>query len=252
VEVWWSRLVSIHSEETHPSLAPNRGTSGARSALLAAIEKLLCLTTRPVPASDARRDLLTARIRLDEERFDLVEFRRGKSTLINALLGRELLPTGVMRLTSVITAIGASGRDRPVVDYSNGREHEYTVDELPEHVTEAGNPDNRLGVELARLELDHELLRAGIELVGTPGIGSVHSRNTQVTRAFLPRVDAALAADAIRGAVDRAAESRQFGKQLADARSRELTQIDFQCEHMARTIDRWARSRHPRDETELR
>jgi hypothetical protein len=250
VEVWWSRLVSIRSEETHPSLAPNRGTSGARSALLAAIEKLLCLTTRPVPAS-ARRDLLTARIRLDEEPFDLVglgEFRRGKSTLINALLGRELLPTGVVRLTSVITAIGAGGRDRLVVDYSNGREHEYAVDELPEHVTEASNPGNRLGVELARLELDHELLRAGVELVDTPGIGSIHSRNTQVTRDLLPPVDAALAAEAIRGAVDRAAETRQFGQQRADA----LTQTDSQCEHMARTIDRWARSRHPRDETELR
>ena len=64
--------------------------------------------------------------------------------------------------------------------------------ELADYVTEACNPGNRLGVELAVLELDHELLRAGLELVDTPGIGSIHSHNTDVARGFLPRVDAAL------------------------------------------------------------
>ena len=59
-------------------------------------------------------------------------------------------------------------------------------------MTEARNPANRLGVELARVELDHELLRAGLELVDTPGIGSIHTHNTEVARGFLPRVDAAL------------------------------------------------------------
>ena len=59
-------------------------------------------------------------------------------------------------------------------------------------MTEAGNPANRLGVELARVELDHDLLHAGLELVDTPGIGSIHAHNTEVARGFLPRVDAAL------------------------------------------------------------
>ena len=59
-------------------------------------------------------------------------------------------------------------------------------------MTEARNPGNRLGVELARVELDHDLLRVGLELVDTPGIGSIHSHNTEVARGFLPRVDAAL------------------------------------------------------------
>ena len=53
--------------------------------------------------------------RVAEDRFNLVvlgEFKRGKSTLINALLGRDVLPTGVVPLTSVVTAIGAGDRDR--------------------------------------------------------------------------------------------------------------------------------------------
>jgi predicted GTPase len=162
--------------------------------LLAATERLVAVTAGLL-ADGARRDLLEARTRVREDRFNLVmlgEFKRGKSTLINALLDRDLVPTGVVPLTSVVTVIGAGPPDRLVVRYADGPELERPVEELGEYVTEAGNPGNRLGVELARVELDHELLRGGLELVDTPGIGSVHSQNTEVARDFLPRVDAAL------------------------------------------------------------
>jgi ribosome biogenesis GTPase A len=165
-----------------------------REATLAALDKLLTLTEGLLPARD-RRNLEAARLRVVEGRFNLVvlgEFKRGKSTLINALLERDLLPTGVVPLTSVVTVIGSGERERLTVRYADGREEEQPVRGLAEYVTEARNPGNRLGVELARLELDHELLRGGLELVDTPGIGSIHSHNTEVARGFLPRVDAAL------------------------------------------------------------
>jgi small GTP-binding protein len=130
-----------------------------------------------------------------ENRFNLVvlgEFKRGKSTLINALLRRAVLPTGVLPLTSVVTTLAAGAGDRLRVYFADGREEEHPLAELAEFVTEARNPANRLGVELARVELDHDLLRAGLELVDTPGIGSIHAHNTEVARGFLPRVDAAL------------------------------------------------------------
>ena len=103
-----------------------------------------------------------------------------------------MLPTGVIPLTSVVTAIGVGDRDRLVVRYSDGREDERPLTDIAEYVTEARNPGNNLGVELARVELDHELLGAGLELVDTPGVGSIHSHNTAVARDFLPRVDAAI------------------------------------------------------------
>jgi small GTP-binding protein len=146
-------------------------------------------------AEGGRRNLAAARERVAEDRFNLVvlgEFKRGKSTLINALLDRDVLPTGVVPLTSVVTAIGAGDRDRLIIRFADGREQERPIDELADYVTEERNPGNDRGVELARLELDHELLSAGLELVDTPGIGSIHSHNTDVAREFLPRVDAAL------------------------------------------------------------
>jgi len=184
-----------------PRLGPaSRADITSRHGVLALLEELLSCAAGLLPDA-GRRNLADARTRVAQDRFNLVvlgEFKRGKSTLINALLERDLLPTGVVPLTSVVTAIGAGDDDRLIITYSDGHDREQPVEQLAEYVTEACNPGNRLGVELARIELDHELLRSGLELVDTPGIGSIHSHNTDVARGFLPRVDAAvcvLAAD---------------------------------------------------------
>ena len=165
-----------------------------RQLWLSVLDELISLADG-LMAETPRRHLGAARSRVAEDRFNLVvlgEFKRGKSTLINALLGRDVLPTGVVPLTSVVTTIALGDRDRLRIYFEDGREEERPLDELAGYVTEAGNPANRLGVELAQVELDHDLLRAGLELVDTPGIGSIHSHNTEVARGFLPRVDAAL------------------------------------------------------------
>jgi small GTP-binding protein len=165
-----------------------------RQVWLGVLDELLSLGEGLVAGTPSRH-LAAARTRVAEDRFNLVvlgEFKRGKSTLINALLRRNVLPTGVVPLTSVVTTIAGGDGDRLRVYFHDGREEEHPLSELAEFVTEARNPANRLGVELARVELEHDLLRAGLELVDTPGIGSIHSHNTEVARGFLPRVDAAL------------------------------------------------------------
>jgi small GTP-binding protein len=168
---------------------------GGRSWTLGALEELLAVTDGLLPAFQ-RHDLEAARIRVAENRFNLVvlgEFKRGKSTLINALIGREILPAGVVPLTSVVTTIrGAERGERLVICYQDGRDEQHPAERIGEYVTERDNPGNGRGVERAVLELDHELLHVGLELVDTPGIGSIHSHNTQVARGFLPQVDAAL------------------------------------------------------------
>lgn len=165
-----------------------------RDSLLIALDELLGLTDGLLPAGE-RSDLIAARARVAEDRFNLVvlgEFKRGKSTLINALLEREVLPTSVVPLTSVVTAIRGGDSDRLLIHYEDGREQAAPLAKLADYVTEAGNPGNRLHVELVRVELEHELLGTGLELVDTPGIGSIHSHNTEAAKRFLPRVDAAL------------------------------------------------------------
>ena len=173
--------------------ASGRTEANARCGC-ATLDELLLLADGLLAGTPCRH-LAAARTRVAEDRFNLVvlgEFKRGKSTLINALLDRDVLPTGVFPLTSVVTTIGAGERDRLSISFQDGHQEERPLAELAEYVTEARNPGNRRGVELARVELDNELLQAGIELVDTPGIGSIHTHNTEVARGFLPRVDAAL------------------------------------------------------------
>jgi hypothetical protein len=67
-------------------------------AMILVLDELLSLSDGLL-ADRSHSDLSAARTRIAQNRFNLVvlgEFKRGKSTLINALIGRELLPTGVL------------------------------------------------------------------------------------------------------------------------------------------------------------
>jgi GTP-binding protein EngB required for normal cell division len=126
------------------------------------------------------------------------EAKRGKSTLINALLEREVLPAGVTPLTSVATAVRYGDDPRVQVRFADGHEEKQPLTALPDLVTERGNPGNRRRVADVAVYLDAPLLAAGVELVDTPGTGSVFERDTAAAHAALQSMDAVvfvLAAD---------------------------------------------------------
>jgi GTP-binding protein EngB required for normal cell division len=133
--------------------------------------------------------------KLSEQVFNLVaagQFKRGKSTVINALLGEPLVPVGVVPLTSVITVIqsGAAPAAYAVLRY--GQKRLIEIAELGEYVTERGNPGNTKLVERVVIEHPSPWLADGVRLVDTPGIASVYERNTDETRRYLPQADAVL------------------------------------------------------------
>ena len=137
------------------------------------------------------RDLLT---RLAEDRFNLMvvgRFSRGKSTLMNALLGGDLLPTGIVPLTSVITTVRYGSRKQVVLNF-NGRSlrREVSLTQLAEYVTQQSNPGNVKDLAYAEIELPVEILRRGFFFVDSPGLGSSIAENTQTTEKFLPEADA--------------------------------------------------------------
>lgn len=135
-------------------------------------------------------------VKLAEDRFTLAVlglFKRGKSSLMNAIIGRDLLPTGVLPLTSAITVLRFGPKEQLVIDREGVFFTEETpVSRLPEYVTEEGNPGNRKKVKTARVEVPLPFLRQGLEFVDTPGIGSAIEANTATTYEFLPQCDAAL------------------------------------------------------------
>ena len=153
-------------------------------------------------ASHADR-LTFLRERLEEGRLHLAvlgQFKRGKSTLLNAFLGQALLPTSVVPLTAIPTFIyyGPELRmqvlyqdERPPKEYANlsFEELSRTLEGL---VTEEGNPRNHLGVLQVEIYHPAEILKHGVVLIDTPGIGSTFTHNTEATLNFLPQCDAAL------------------------------------------------------------
>jgi GTP-binding protein EngB required for normal cell division len=136
------------------------------------------------------RDLLA---RLADDRFTVVvagRFNRGKSSLMNAILGMDRLPTGIVPLTSVITYVRYGTSERVLLDYyGSGLRGEAKLDDLPGLVTEKGNPGNVKRIRAAEIQLPAEILRRGFFLVDTPGLGSAIFENSQTTEQFIPEID---------------------------------------------------------------
>jgi len=147
------------------------------------------------PAPSCHNELAAERRRLGHGRVNVVvvgAFKRGKSTLLNALMGRPILPMGVVPVTALVTLIRSGPTERAVVHFLDGREEEIPVDGLTPYVSETENPENRRGVERVEVELP-ELRELGrITLADTPGSGSVFQHNTDTLRQWLGQIDAAL------------------------------------------------------------
>jgi len=135
-------------------------------------------------------------VRLAEDRFNLAvvgRFGRGKSSLMNALIGIERLPTGILPLTAVITAVVYGSTEKVIIHYEGRRlSTEIALEELPQLITQRANPGNVRGVKTAEVQLPAELLRRGFHFVDTPGLGSAIAENTRTTESFLPEADAML------------------------------------------------------------
>ena len=132
--------------------------------------------------------------RLAGGRFQLAvvgQFSRGKTTLMNALLGSAYLPTGALPMTSVVTTVRYGARARALV---RGRATdlplEVPVADVARYVAQAGADRSRMQVSSVEVELPAELLRLGFEFVDTPGIGSAIAANTATTLRYLPQADA--------------------------------------------------------------
>lgn len=121
------------------------------------------------------------------------QFNRGKSTLMNAVLGRSYLPTGVLPTTSVITNVRYGSKLRVQIRRSHSS---FPVDiplaQLARYVAESGDGGGGDGVSAADLEVPAEILRLGFAFVDTPGIGSAIVANTGTTERFLPEADAVI------------------------------------------------------------
>jgi GTP-binding protein EngB required for normal cell division/polyhydroxyalkanoate synthesis regulator phasin len=182
----------MNTKPANPSSEPIAETGdvdgASRLLQLAAIGEEL--GARPA-ADDAR----TLAARVSEGRFYLAcigQFKRGKSTLINALIGEPVLPVGFIPVTAVPTVIRYGAHKKARIQRRDGAWQQVAISELEQYVSEEHNPENAKGVGGAEVFVPSTLLSTGMCLVDTPGLGSVFTGNTAATQAFIPHIDAAL------------------------------------------------------------
>ena len=135
-----------------------------------------------------------------EERLNVAifgRFKAGKSSFLNQVLGRPLLPVGATPVTSVVTRIEYGPRERAGVRFLDGRSKSFSLDGIGEFVAEEHNPENSKRVAAVHIELPSMERYRGIRFVDTPGLDSVFTHNTDASLEWLPNVGLALVAVAV-------------------------------------------------------
>ena len=121
------------------------------------------------------------------------EFKRGKSTFVNALIGRKVCPTDTDICTSTVTCIKYGEKvkaTRLYGDFSNLKTQEIDFDDIERYtVGSAEEIDNTVCIEI---ELPLPELQKGMTIIDTPGVGGLDPRHAALTNFFLPRADITL------------------------------------------------------------
>jgi GTP-binding protein EngB required for normal cell division len=118
----------------------------------------------------------------------LGEFNHGKSTFVNALLGADILPTGITPTTASINHVVHADHATSRVMLTSGESRHLDTSQLKEWVTVAGGHAS----EVAYVEVGYpsELLTNNVVLVDTPGVNDLNEQRAEVTYGYVPRADA--------------------------------------------------------------
>ncbi len=121
------------------------------------------------------------------------EFKRGKSTLINALLGQDVLPADVLPATATLNRVTYSEEPFVQVEYKNGKSERVDIDQLENYVTKltAEAEEKAETVKEATVHFDTEFCKNNVDIIDTPGLND-DEQMTNVTLSILPKIDAAV------------------------------------------------------------
>jgi ribosome biogenesis GTPase A len=166
-----------------------------RSSMAGVLRVLLAISDSGIKNDSLHEKLCSLERKLASNQLHLAvlgQMKRGKSSFINALMGAEILPTGVLPVTAVITEIKYGIVPEATILYSTGAREQVDLGTLAGYITESGNPGNKKQVASVELAYPSPFLESGIILIDTPGIGSTHAHNTRTTQGYLEQVDAGI------------------------------------------------------------
>ncbi len=125
------------------------------------------------------------------------EAKRGKSTFVNALIGREILPTDVDVATCQVFRIRRAANEAYRIRFEDESQREITLADLPRYGSQTmadvrGLPNLNQIIRWIEVDLPAHFLPEGVSLLDTPGLGSLYSAHAQITQRFVPFADAVI------------------------------------------------------------
>lgn len=123
------------------------------------------------------------------------EFRRGKSSLINALLGMPVLPVDIEPTTAAINRVTYGIKPKAIVHFKDGSSVEIPIQELSGYVTKLTPSSAQLAATIREAEILYptELCSNHIDIIDTPGLNDTESM-TSVTESLINDIHVAIVA----------------------------------------------------------
>lgn len=138
------------------------------------------------------KNIELAKEKLNNNTFNIVvlgEVNRGKSTFINALLGKNILPSNILPTTSVITKVVYGVDKKALIEFNDGTKKSIELDKLKDYVTTI-QKENNVNIKSTTVYYPHNLCKNNCVLVDTPGVNDIDSSNAEITYNYIPYADA--------------------------------------------------------------
>lgn len=120
------------------------------------------------------------------------EVKAGKSTLMNALVGKNVAPTGIMETTSIVMEIRHSNSESAILTYKEGASKTLPIQDAY-NLLLGSNTDQTFFNQLTNVQIMLPLEEMkNLILIDTPGLGTITKENEQRTLDYLCDVDIVL------------------------------------------------------------
>ncbi len=125
------------------------------------------------------------------------EAKRGKSTFVNALIGRDILPTDVDIATSQVFRICPAEGEAYRLRFEDNSQREISVADLPSYGSQVvadaqGVPRLDQIIRWIEVDVPARFLPPNVRILDTPGLGALYAAHAQITHRFVPHADAVL------------------------------------------------------------
>lgn len=117
------------------------------------------------------------------------EFRRGKSTVINALLGEKVMPSDIRPCSATMNRVTFGEEKSATITMKDGSTEKIAIEDLPKYVTKLEEyGDVAADVEEATVFFPSRFCRDGVDIIDTPGLND-DERMDKVSRDVVPKLD---------------------------------------------------------------